>query len=43
MGWPINVNSDEERAQANRAMKYLIPSKFDVNRAMYLYRTHEVC
>lgn len=42
MGWTGNASSDEGRVQWNRAMKYLIPSKFDVNRALDLYRIHEV-
>lgn len=41
MGWTGNASSDEGRVQWNRAMKYLIPSKFDVNRALDLYRIHE--
>ncbi len=34
--------TDEARVKWNTAMKFLIPAKFDVNRAMELYRTHEV-
>lgn len=43
MGWPVNTSSDEARVKWNTAMKFLIPVKFDVNRAIHLYRTHEVC
>jgi len=43
MGWPVNSTSDEARVKWNIAMKFLIPVKFDVNRAITLYRTHEVC
>ncbi|CAF0962197.1 unnamed protein product [Adineta steineri] len=41
MGWPINSGTDEARVKWNTAMKFLIPSKFDVNRAVDLYTTHE--
>ncbi len=43
MGWPpVNSLTDEARVKWNTAMKFLIPAKFDVNRAIDLYRTHEV-
>jgi hypothetical protein len=42
MGWPLNSASDEARVKWNTAIKFLIPVKFDVNRAIELYRTHEV-
>ncbi|UJR10206.1 hypothetical protein I4U23_014421 [Adineta vaga] len=41
MGWPINSTTDEARVKWNIAMKFLIPSKFDVNRAIEMYTTHE--
>ncbi len=42
MGWPVNSTSDEARIKWKIAMKFLIPVKFDVNRAINAYRTHEV-
>jgi hypothetical protein len=42
MGWPVNSITDEARMKWNTAMKFLISTKFDVNRAIDLYRTHEV-
>jgi hypothetical protein len=42
MGWPVNSTSDEARIKWKIAMKFLIPMKFDVNRAINAYRTHEV-
>ena len=42
MGWPISSTTDEARAKWKIAMKFLIPVKFDVNRAIELYKTHEV-
>ena len=42
MGWPLNSTTDEARVKWNTAIKFLIPVKFDVNRAVDLYRTHEV-
>ncbi len=42
MGWPTNSATDEARVKWKIAMKFLIPVKFDVNRAINLYRTHEV-
>lgn len=42
MGWPLNPSSDEARLKWKTAMKFLIPMKFDVNRAISLYRSHEV-
>jgi hypothetical protein len=42
MGWPVNSTTDEARIKWKIAMKFLIPVKFDVNRAINLYRTHEV-
>jgi hypothetical protein len=42
MGWPVNSTTDEARVKWKIAMKFLIPVKFDVNRAINLYRTHEV-
>jgi len=42
MDWPVNSITDEARVKWNTAMKFLIPSKFDVNRAIDLYITHEV-
>lgn len=42
MGWPVNSTADEARVKWKIAMKFLIPMKFDVNRAINLYRTHEV-
>ncbi|CAF1611203.1 unnamed protein product [Adineta ricciae] len=41
MGWPISSTTDEARAKWKIAMKFLIPVKFDVNRAIELYKTHE--
>ncbi|CAF0844199.1 unnamed protein product [Adineta ricciae] len=41
MGWPTNSTTDEARVKWNTAMKFLIPSKFDVSRAIELYTTHE--
>lgn len=42
MGWTVNSISDEGPVHWNIAMKFLIPAKFDVSRAIELYRTHEV-
>lgn len=42
MGWPVNSTTDEARVKWKIAMKFLIPVKFDINRAINLYRTHEV-
>jgi hypothetical protein len=42
MAWPTNSLTDEARVKWNTAMKFLIPAKFDVTRAIELYRTHEV-
>ena len=42
MGWPVNSTTDEARLKWKIAMKFLIPMKFDVTRAISLYRTHEV-
>jgi len=42
MDWPVNSITDDARVKWNTAMKFLIPSKFDVNRAIDLYITHEV-
>jgi hypothetical protein len=42
MGWPVNSTTDEAHVKWKIAMKFLIPVKFDVNRAINLYRTHEV-
>ncbi len=42
MGWAVNSTSDETHVKWKIAMKFLIPMKFDVNRAINLYRTHEV-
>jgi hypothetical protein len=42
MGWPTNSATDEARVKWKIAMKFLVPVKFDVNRAINLYRTHEV-
>jgi len=42
MGWPVHSTTDEARVKWKIAMKFLIPVKFDVNRAINLYRTHEV-
>ncbi|CAF0868857.1 unnamed protein product [Rotaria sp. Silwood1] len=41
MGWPVNSSTDEARVKWKIAMKFLIPMKFDVNRAINLYRAHE--
>ena len=38
----MNSVTDEARVKWNTAIKFLIPVKFDVNRAIDLYRTHEV-
>ena len=43
MGWPVNSNSDEAKLKWKIAMKFLFPAKFDSNRALNLYRAHEVC
>jgi hypothetical protein len=42
MGWPVNSTTDEARVKWKTAMKFLIPVKFDVNRAVCLHRAHEV-
>lgn len=42
MGWPVSSTTDEARVKWKIAMKFLIPVKFDVNRAIELYKTHEV-
>jgi hypothetical protein len=42
MGWSGNSTTDEARVKWNTAIKFLIPVKFDVNRGIELYRTHEV-
>ena len=42
MSWPTNSLTDEARVKWNTAMKFLIPTKFDVTRAIELYRAHEV-
>jgi hypothetical protein len=42
MGWPVKSTTDEARVKWNTAMKFLIPAKFDVNRAVDLYTTHQV-
>ncbi|UJR35814.1 hypothetical protein I4U23_028562 [Adineta vaga] len=41
MGWPISSTTDEARVKWKIAMKFLIPTKFEVNRAIELYKTHE--
>ncbi|CAM4927877.1 unnamed protein product [Rotaria socialis] len=41
MGWPVNSTTDEARVKWKLAMKFLIPMKFDVDRAINLYRAHE--
>ena len=42
MGWSIEDNSEEALTQWKMAMKFLFPVKFDANRALALYRAHEV-
>lgn len=42
MIWPVSSMTDDARVKWNTAVKFLIPAKFDVNRAIDLYRTHEV-
>ena len=42
MGWSTNPMANEEKVKWHTAMKFLIPVKFDVTRAIELYRTHEV-
>jgi hypothetical protein len=42
MGWPVSSTTDEARVKWRIAMKFLIPAKFDVNRAIELYKAHEV-
>lgn len=42
MGWSNNAMADEDKVKWNIAMKFLIPAKFDVSRAIELYQTHEV-
>ena len=42
MEWPVNSITDEGRVKWNTAMKFLIPVKLDVNRAIELYRKHDV-
>lgn len=42
MGWPVSSTTDEARVKWRVAMKFLIPVKFDVNRAIELYKAHEV-
>lgn len=42
MNWPTDLSTDEGRAKWNTAAKFLIPSKYDVHRAIDLYKTHEV-
>ncbi|CAF1085029.1 unnamed protein product [Rotaria sordida] len=41
MEWSENSTTNETRVKWNTAMKFLIPTKFDVNRAIDLYKTHE--
>ena len=38
----MQPNSDETRLRWKIAMKHLLATKFDVNRAVDLYRTHDV-
>lgn len=42
MGWPVSSTTNEARVKWNTAMKFLIPAKFDVSRAIESYRMHEV-
>ena len=42
MGWPVNSTTNEGQLKRKTAVKFLIPVKFDVHRAIDLYRTHEV-
>lgn len=42
MGWPNNTMANDDKVKSNTAMKFLIPAKFDVSRAIELYQTHEV-
>ncbi|CAF2520202.1 unnamed protein product [Rotaria sp. Silwood2] len=41
MEWSVNSTTEETRVKWNTAMKFLIPTKYDVNRAIDLYKTHE--
>lgn len=42
MGWSTHPLANEEKVKWQTAMKFLIPVKFDVTRAIELYRAHEV-
>ena len=42
MRWPVNPSTDEGRVKWNTAVKFLIPTKFDISRAIELYKTHQV-
>jgi hypothetical protein len=42
MGWTASSTPDEARVKWRTAMKFLIPVKFDVDRAIRSYRVHEV-
>ncbi|CAF4516486.1 unnamed protein product [Rotaria sp. Silwood1] len=41
MEWSVNSTTEETRVKWNTAMKFLIPTKYDVNRAIDLYKMHE--
>lgn len=42
MEWPVNSTTDEGRVKWNIAVKFLIPTKYNVTRAINLYKTYEV-
>jgi hypothetical protein len=42
MNWPIDATSDVARIQWSTAMKFLRATHYDVNRALDLYKRHEV-
>jgi len=39
----IEIDQNNTPVQWNTAVKFLMARKFDVNRALELYRSHEVC
>ncbi|CAF3767078.1 unnamed protein product [Rotaria magnacalcarata] len=41
MEWPANSTTDQGRVKFNTAVKFLIPTKYNVFRAIDLYNTHE--
>ncbi|CAM4910708.1 unnamed protein product [Rotaria socialis] len=41
MEWPVNSTAEQGSAKFNTAVKFLIPTKYNVFRAIDLYNTHE--